>query len=79
MLGVENSACDDLSAAFSLEEQLVVRLNKTSEEVARMESLDTEQRAEVYAILEALHADTKVHREMVEMLKNTPLKKATHA
>ena len=52
----------------SLEQGLLSTLSKTSEEVAHSECFDAEQRAEVYAILHALKANTDLHRETVSRL-----------
>ncbi len=43
-------------------------LAQTSEELAHAECFNEEQRAEIYAILQALKADTSNHRQIVEML-----------
>jgi hypothetical protein len=51
--------------AAALEEDLSRTLRRTAEEIAHSECLDEEQRAEVYAILEALRSDTQTHRRLV--------------
>ena len=43
-------------------------LAQTSEELAHAECFNEEQRAEIYAILQALKTDTSNHRQIVEML-----------
>jgi hypothetical protein len=67
-----------------LEAQLAKVLSQAASDVARLESLDQEQRAEVYAILQVIQADIEVHRQIVselELLANStnsanPAKKA---
>lgn len=68
MSGMGTSAPSDLSAAADLEKKLASTLRQTTQEISRMEGLDDEQRAEVYAILETLTSDTKVHLAMAGML-----------
>ncbi len=43
-------------------------LAQTTNEMAHAECFDQEQRAEVYAILQAMKTDTANHRQMVELL-----------
>jgi hypothetical protein len=43
-------------------------LAKTAEELAHAECFDQEQRAEIYAILQALKTDTSNHRQIAELL-----------
>ena len=54
-----------MSQAARLESRLADALTDTAEEVARTECFDSEQRAEVYAILDTLRADSQAHRECV--------------
>jgi nitrate reductase assembly molybdenum cofactor insertion protein NarJ len=58
----------DVSALPSIEHQLASTLVETAEEIRYVECFDDEQRAEVYAILEALRGDTEAHRAMVDLL-----------
>lgn len=51
-----------------IEEQLAVKIGETSNEVAHTECFDTEERAEVYSILEALKLGTEAHRTQVKLL-----------
>ena len=51
-----------------IEEQLAVKIGETSKEVAHTECFDTEERAEVYTILEALKLGTEAHRTQVKLL-----------
>lgn len=43
-------------------------LAQTAEELAHAECFDQEQRAEIYAILQAIKNDTANHRQMVQLL-----------
>ena len=52
----------------ALEDRLADQLSQASQEVDRAECFDDEQRAEVYAILEALHSDTRAHRRAIHLL-----------
>jgi len=52
----------------SLENGLAATLTETSQQVARSECLDDEQRAEVYTILEALKTNSRLHQAMVKQL-----------
>ncbi|MHC4983089.1 MAG: hypothetical protein ACYTF6_07975 [Planctomycetota bacterium] len=54
-----------ISALARMEEQIAASLAATSNEVSRAECFDDEQRSEVYAILAALKADSKAHRNLV--------------
>ncbi len=53
------------SDAARLEEQLSAALAEAASEVSRAEIFDVEQRSEVYAILDAISADTQAHRCVV--------------
>ena len=48
-----------------VEDELARTLSRTSRQVSQAECFDYEQRAEVYAILHALRADTDAHQEML--------------
>jgi hypothetical protein len=58
----------DVSALPGIEHQLASALVETADEIRHVECFDDEQRAEVYAILEALRGDTEAHRAMVDLL-----------
>jgi hypothetical protein len=58
----------DVRSLAGVESKLAATLLATSDEVAHSECLDVEERSEVYTILEAIQADTQVHREMIELL-----------
>ena len=53
-----------------IEAHLAAMLTEAEDEVAHMESLDTEQRAEIYTILQALKADSQLHRQLVGQWAN---------
>ncbi len=52
----------------SLEDSLAAVLSETADQIAHTESFDSEQRAEVYTILNTLKANTETHRAMVKLL-----------
>jgi len=54
-----------ISALAARENELSEALSAAADEVARIESFDQEQRAEVYAILDSMKADTDAHRHVV--------------
>jgi len=58
----------NFQAAANVEEQLAATLMATSEEIAHSDCLDVEERAEVYTIVQAILADTHVHRRTIELL-----------
>jgi len=58
----------NVRALASAQSQLAATLLAASQEIAHSECLDVEDRAEVYTILEAILADTQVHRETIELL-----------
>jgi len=64
-LWVGSTAVSDLK---KLEDELAAMLARTAGEVDHAECFDQEQRAEVYAILSALRADTQAHRTMLDRL-----------
>lgn len=68
MAGEYENATNDISAIAGLENQLVTALKKTSRDLAHIESLDGEQRAEIYSILQAMKVETESDRATVEML-----------
>lgn len=63
---IESSS--DVSALAGIEHQLASALIETADEVKHAECFDDEQRAEIYAILQALRDDTEAHRAMVDLL-----------
>ncbi len=58
----------DISEMVGVESVIVNFLEETSDELAHAECFDTEQRAEIYAILQAIKADTVTHRKTIELL-----------
>jgi len=58
----------ELTKMTSLEKGLAAALTQTSREIAHSECLDTEQRAEVYSIIEAIRTNSQTHRVMVRKL-----------
>jgi hypothetical protein len=54
-----------MSAIARLEDKLAAELIIAAGAVSRADCFDHEQRAELYAILEALKADTQAHRTVV--------------
>ncbi len=70
------SSVDMMSVTVGLEQKLAHTLNKTAGEVSRLECLDEEQRAEVYAILGAIQNDTRIHCELAAVLAKADAGKA---
>ncbi|MBN1555962.1 MAG: hypothetical protein JXA11_14555 [Phycisphaerae bacterium] len=58
----------DLSGWSDAESRIGAVLAQTSEELAHAECFDQEQRAEIYAILQAIQTDTINHRRIAEQL-----------
>ena len=65
MKGMKRKSAGNLSAMAGVEEVLATSLQQAAGEVARTECFDTEQRAEVYAILDTMRADTEQHQMAV--------------
>lgn len=55
-------------AVRQIEDGIARTLHQTADELAHAECFDEEQRAEVYAILQAIKTDTDNHRQAVELL-----------
>ncbi|MBS3822079.1 MAG: hypothetical protein KGY81_09995 [Phycisphaerae bacterium] len=51
-----------------MEARIAATLNETADELAHAECFDQEQRAEIYAILQAIRNDTSNHRTRVDLL-----------
>jgi hypothetical protein len=79
MSGMEGASPTDVSVLSTLEDRIAATLAKTTGEISRTESLDIEQRSEIYAILETLKADTEAHRALVDMLKRKLIRKTGDA
>ena len=58
----------DTSKLVNLEAQLAASLTEAADEIAHIETLDPEQRAEIYTILEAMKYDTESHRGLLKLL-----------
>jgi len=56
------------SALVQLEAELANALLQVAEDIEHAECFDEEERAEVYTILRAMLADSKVHRDLLEKL-----------
>ena len=65
MSGLQGEFVTQLSAVAGMEDQLVATLARAANEVAHSECFDSEQRAEVYTILDTLKADTAAHKSAV--------------
>ncbi len=57
-----------LSHYIRVESEIANCLSQTTDELAHSECFDLEQRAEIYAILQAIKTDTKIHRQTVDLL-----------
>ena len=63
--GTRGKITERLSALVEIEDKLAAVLKETAGDVARSECFDGEQRAEVYAIIEAMRSDVESHRRSV--------------
>ena len=79
MTGMQIDPSMRVSETAGLEAQLADVLASAADEVARLESLDEEQRAEVYAILGAIQTDVEVHRQLVSQLPQPSNQACCHA
>ena len=70
MQGILRQYADEFTAAAKMEDCLARSLSETANEVSRAECFDAEQRAEVYAILDALKQDMRTHRRSVGLWVN---------
>jgi len=68
MSGADGQEGTETARIAAMEDRLAATLMTTAHEVAHAECFDSEQRAEVYAILETLKANTETHRAMIELL-----------
>ena len=59
---------EDFARYVSVESKIAESLSDTSDELAHSECFDQEQRAEIYAILQAIKTDTENHRKTVQLL-----------
>jgi hypothetical protein len=67
-MNTQPSPCDGVSVVMALESGLAETLARTAQQVQHAECFDQEQRAEIYAILQALKTDTEAHRIVAEFL-----------
>jgi len=70
-MSTTNTQCtpsDGASVAMAVERGLAETLARTAQQVQHAECFDQEQRAEIYAILQALKTDTEAHRIVAEFL-----------
>ena len=58
----------DVQALAGVEGQVASTLTAASDEIAHSECFDPEDRAEIYAIIEAISADSKAHQQALLML-----------
>ena len=68
MTGMEAQSHQYLSELVGVESKICDSLTVTTDELARTECFDQGQRAEIYAILQAIKNDTDNHRRTVELL-----------
>ncbi len=59
---------EDFAQYVSAESRIADSLSKTADELAHSECFDQEQRAEIYAILQAIKTDTDNHHKTVKLL-----------
>jgi hypothetical protein len=62
-----------------MEARIAASLETTADELAHAECFDQEQRAEIYAILQALRNDSTNHQQMVRLLAARMEQGPTHA
>jgi len=62
MAGEQGVYVSDVSGMADRENQVAAALLAADDQIAHAESLDTEQRSEIYAILEAMKSDAQTHR-----------------
>ena len=58
----------DFARYVSVESKIAQSLSETADELAHSECFDQEQRAEIYAILQAIKTDTENHHKTVQLL-----------
>lgn len=58
----------DFTHYVRVESDIANSLSETAEELAHSECFDQEQRAEIYAILQAIKTDTENNRQIVQLL-----------
>jgi len=70
MTGAVPGVLGNIEEMAGAERRLAATLLAASDDVAHCECLDAEERAEVYAILEAIRADTDAHYQAVGFLSH---------
>lgn len=68
MSGIETRANQNIPDLAGLEARIAEALDETADELAHAECFDQEQRAEIYAILQAIQNDASNHRALVDLL-----------
>ena len=79
MVREHSGVSGNVQALANAQSQLAATLLAASQEIAHSECLDVEDRAEVYTILEAILADTQVHRETIELLAHNLIEGGANA
>ncbi|MFP3938647.1 MAG: hypothetical protein ACLFVW_09945 [Phycisphaerae bacterium] len=68
MTGLNTPDNQDMPNPAAVEQRLAAKLDAAADEISRAECFDSEQRAEVYAILAALREETNIHRDQAAQL-----------
>lgn len=68
MSGIETRANENVPDLAGMEARIAESLDETADELAHAECFDQEQRAEIYAILQAIRTDATNHRAMIDLL-----------
>ena len=68
MMGAGIYPDEDFARYVSVESKIAESLSETADELAHTECFDQEQRAEIYAILQAIKTDTENHHRTVQLL-----------
>jgi len=64
----QSGVCEGAFAMKALENGLAATLARTTQQIQHADCFDQEQRAEIYAILQALRTDTEAHCIVAEFL-----------
>lgn len=70
MPSAANAVDGQVRILAGMEHQLATFVGQTRQDVAHAECFDDEQRAEVYAILEAIESDTHAHKKTIKFLEH---------
>jgi hypothetical protein len=79
MAGEKANLHKEWDVLSGVESRIAVCLDESADELAHAECFDLEQRAEIYAILEAIRTDSRNHRAMVELLASKLCEGSAHA